>query len=284
MKISLCAFADEASPNLDEQIYALKRNGIKHIELRGINGENVSSLSLEKAVLYAETLKNSGIKVWSIGSPLGKVDINSSFDQYCALVEKLCKIANIFDCDKIRAFSFFNAYESKEKVIEYLKTAVEIAKKYSVEIYHENEKDVYGDVVARVEDIMKSVEGLKFVYDPANFVQVGESKENFLPLVAKCDYYHIKDALKDGSVVPSGCGEGGIDQLIELVDKDTVFTVEPHLKVFDGYSAIDDTKLKNKYVFTTNNEAFDFAVIAIKALLLKHGFKEEGDGFYADRA
>ena len=36
-------------------------------------------------------------------------------------------------------------------------------------IYHENEKDIYGDSLERVLELKQNVQGLKFVYDPANF-------------------------------------------------------------------------------------------------------------------
>ena len=44
----LCAFADEASANLDGQIEALKRNGIGLIEIRGVDGENIKDISYNK--------------------------------------------------------------------------------------------------------------------------------------------------------------------------------------------------------------------------------------------
>ena len=41
----LSAFADEASPSLDEQLQALKEEGIGLIELRGVDGKNCSKLN-----------------------------------------------------------------------------------------------------------------------------------------------------------------------------------------------------------------------------------------------
>ena len=43
------AFADEASSNIDEQIIAMKRNGISGLEIRNVDGINVSDITLEKA-------------------------------------------------------------------------------------------------------------------------------------------------------------------------------------------------------------------------------------------
>ena len=45
----LSAFADEYSPEFDKQIEGLKKNGIGLIEVRGIDGTNVSQITLEKA-------------------------------------------------------------------------------------------------------------------------------------------------------------------------------------------------------------------------------------------
>ena len=80
--IKLCAFADEANGSLQGQIEALKRNGIAYLELRNVNGKNVSAITLEEAKEYAEILKENEIKVYSLGSPVGKVDIGIDFDKY----------------------------------------------------------------------------------------------------------------------------------------------------------------------------------------------------------
>ena len=60
---------------------------------------------------------------------------------------------------------------------------------------------------------------------------------------------------------------------------DTVLTLEPHLAVFDAYASIDNSEMKHKFHFTSNNEAFDCAVKAIKEILVKAGYKEVTGGF-----
>ena len=42
------AFADEASPAIDSQIAAMRRNALNGLEIRGVDGENVSAISPEK--------------------------------------------------------------------------------------------------------------------------------------------------------------------------------------------------------------------------------------------
>ena len=281
INIKLCAFSDEADSSLDGQIAALHRNNIPYMEMRTVNGKNVTMLTIDEAKEIKEKLDANGIKVWSIGSPIGKVDINTDFDEYLKLVKHTCELANVLGTDKIRMFSFFNAYEEKEKVFDYLNKMVEVASAYGVHLYHENEKDIYGDTKERVQEIMDNTKGLKYIYDPANYLQCGESADDTLDMFhAKTDYFHIKDViLKSGALVPAGMGDGKIDELVARITEDKTLTLEPHLAVFEGYSHIDKTVMKHEVVFKTATEAFDVAVSAIKAILVGAGYKEVGDGF-----
>ena len=159
--IRLCAFSDEAAKPLEGQIAAMKRNNIHLTELRSVNGMNVKKITLEEAKEYQKALRSNDISVWAIGSPLGKVDVNTDMSEYLETVKHICNLANIFETDKIRMFSFFNAYNEREKVIENLNLMVECARSFGVEMYHENEKDIYGDTAIRVLDILDNVPGLR---------------------------------------------------------------------------------------------------------------------------
>ncbi len=287
--IRLCAFSDEANPTLEGQIKAMKRNGIGLTELRSIAGKNVKDLTLEEAAQIKEVLDAAGIAVWSIGSPLGKVDITADIDEYLKIVEHVCKLANVFGAERIRMFSFFGAYDQPEKVYEYLRRMIEVADRYGVKLCHENEKDIYGDTLERVLLIMHNVQGLYYVYDPANFLQVEQpAVETLKALHSKTEYFHIKDVIAStGEIVPAGYGDGMIDTLISMIDprQDIVLTLEPHLRVFAGYAQIDSQEMKNKYTFENNEVAFDAAVNALKALLEKNGYVQTEGGFekYASR-
>lgn len=280
MQISLCAFADEAAESITGQIAALLRNGIRKIELRSVDGINVKDLSDEKAKEIACALKSAGIAVWSIGSPLGKSDIGADFAKEQEVLEKLLHLCEIFACKKIRVFSFFtNDYAAvRDEVISRMQRLVAQAKKAGVTLYHENEKDIYGDIAERVSDLLDNVKGLESAYDPANYVQVGESVENMKKMVKRAGYYHIKDALRTGELVPAGEGDGQIPALIASIEKDTTLTLEPHLKQFSGYASIDKHEMKNKYVFSSADEAFDTAADALKKVLIDCGYTEsEGE-------
>ena len=281
--IKLSAFADEADASLEGQIGALLRNGIDYIEVRGINGKNISALTEDEAREYAKAFAEAGIKVWSIGSPIGKVDINCNFEEHKRLLLHICRLAGIFGTDKVRIFSFYNACGEEEKVFSYLLEMVELAAKEGIGLYHENEKDIYGDTLERVQKIMQRVRGLHYVYDPANFIQVGERADITLAaLLGHTDYFHIKDVkAESGCMVPAGCGDGRISELIAGIDTDadTVLTLEPHLEAFEGYSDIDGSELKTEYRFAGRGEAFDAAADALKHLLFENGCKYSDGGY-----
>lgn len=279
--IKLCAFADEADGSLLGQIQALQRNGIEYIELRSVNGKNIKDVTEAEALEYAELLKANGIKVFSIGSPIGKTDIDVDIDAYLEEISHIFKLANILGTEKIRMFSFFNAYEKREKVLSNLTKMAEKAKEYGVTLYHENEKDIYGDIAERVKDVLDNVPALKSIYDPANYLQVGEKAETTLDLFhARTDYFHIKDVIVEtGELVPAGYGDGKLDELVKRIDKDIVLSIEPHLAIFAAYAQIDGTEMKHKFKFHSNGEAFDAAVNAIKNVLKNAGYQEIDGAF-----
>ena len=278
--IYLSAFADEAADSLLEQIKALKKNNIPYLELRTVDGIGVKDLTVQKAKEVKRILDENEIKVYSIGSPLGKVDISVDIEEYMNVVRHICVLANIFETTRVRVFSFFNAFEQREKVITYLNKMVAVAKEYGVELYHENEKDIYGDIAERVEDVLTNVNGLKSIYDPSNYLFCGQAPEQTAWLQKKTDYFHIKDSiLGTCQIVPAGYGDGKIDELVANITEDKVLSIEPHLKVFKAFSQIDSTEMKHKYYYESNAEAFDAAVAALKDLLKKAGYKEINGAF-----
>ena len=280
-KILLSAFSDEVGDSLTAQLNMLTRNEIPYMELRSIEGINVADLTKEQAKEFNKRITDAGVKVWSLGSPIGKVDVGVNFNEYLDKVKRVIETAKIFGTDKIRGFSFFNAYNERNKVIDYLSKMVELCKESGVKYCHENEKEIYGDTLERVLDLYENVKDLKLVYDPANYVQVGENTlEAIRKLYSITEYFHIKDVVKETyEVVPAGYGNGNIETLINLIDKEMVLTLEPHLFTFGAFKTIDNTEMKHKFAFGNGDEAFDFATDSLKKLILKAGYNKEGIGF-----
>lgn len=281
-KVTLCAFADEAATDFDGQIKALLRNNIYNIELRGLDGKNVSSLNDDEAAAYVEKLDKAGIRVWSLGSPLGKIDITSDRSEHEDMLVKLMKTADIFGTKRIRMFSYFVKREDysdyRDEVIQRLRALVKIADGYM--LCHENESAIYGATVANCEDIYENVKGLYSVFDSSNFIQwdedIAEAKRRLLD---RAYYIHVKDSRYDTKqIVPVGFGDGLYEEIFSGLDRDTTLTLEPHLFKFVGYSDIDKKELNSLFSYKDSNESFDAAVTALKNLLRKCGYTEGVNG------
>lgn len=284
----LSAFADEAGDSLDEQIAALKANGIRYMEPRNIDRTGVLDHTEESLAAIRSKLNENGIKVGSLGSPIGKYDINADFDSYLVTFEKALRACEILGTDKMRMFSFFveqdKLAEHRDEVIRRLKIMVKLASKRGITLCHENESRIYGQMPTEVDDLMDSVEGLKAIFDPANYrMNDGDVMAGIEATLKSFAYLHIKDAVYETqTILPAGEGEGRIAEVIDMVnekvDGEVMLTLEPHLSVFFAYKSIDDHELKGKYSFNSTREAFDFAASALKRLLTDNGYREDGNG------
>ena len=122
--MNIYAFADEASSVIDNQIVAMKRNSLQGLEIRNVDGINVSDITLEKAKEVKNKLDANGLVTWSVGSPIGKIDIiTDDFNSHLEKLRHTCSIANILGAENIRMFSFYypkdmEAKQVKDKVFE----------------------------------------------------------------------------------------------------------------------------------------------------------------------
>lgn len=277
--MKIYGFADEASSQLDGQIQALLRNGLDGLEVRGVNGANISDISLEDAAKAREQLVKAGLSVWSVGSPIGKINIVG--DDYQAHLEKFrhtLEVAKVLGAENIRIFSFYmpknESYSQyREEVIFRLKELVSIAEDTGIALCHENEKGIYGDNAQRCLELYQAVPELKGVFDPANFVQCGQDTlEAWEMLRPYTKYLHIKDVRHDGKIVPAGEGDGNIPVILKeyLKQGGTAVTVEPHLAVFDGLAGLEqsgNTSEVGSYTYASSDAAFDAACEALKKIL-----------------
>ena len=272
----LYAFADEADKMMDGQIAAMKRNGLQGLEIRNVEGTNVSRITLEKAKEVRQKLDDNGLVTWSIGSPIGKIKLEN-WEEHAERLRHTLEIANILGAENLRMFSFFMEQEDipnhTQEVIDKLGAFLDIAKGSGVWLCHENEKGIYGATADACLTIHKALPQLKGIFDPANFVQCGvDTMDAWEKLHAYTYYLHIKDALPDGNVVPSGKGVGNVAHIVKsyLAAGGKHMTIEPHLTVFDGLAALEekgDTSKIGTYTYPSKNAAFDVACDAIKRIL-----------------
>ncbi|MBR0147244.1 MAG: sugar phosphate isomerase/epimerase [Eubacterium sp.] len=267
MKYRLAAFADEAASDLAGQMAAMKGNGIKLLEIRGVDGLNIDQLSREKAREIRRRLDDEGLGVWSLGSPFGKIGIHEDFAPHLDSFRHSLELAEILGAGHFRLFSFYGATEVGP-VLERLSAFVEAAKGSDLILCHENEKEIYGDTAIKCLEIHRALPGLRAVFDPANFIQCGQdTKEAWELLSPYVEYMHIKDALWDGSVVPAGRGVGELPDLLSKYGGE-VLTIEPHLTVFEGFDKLEnEQKTQMPYTYPDARTAFKAATDALKEII-----------------
>lgn len=277
--IKLYAFADEASKQMEGQVAAMLRNGLDGLEIRGVDGVNVSNIPLEKAKEVRRMMDDNGLQVWSVGSPIGKVKLDEDFQAHLERYRHTLDIANILGSKNIRLFSFYmpkgeNPALYRQQVIDRMGQILEIGRGTGITFCHENEKGIYGDTADRCLDLHQSLPELKGIFDPANYVQCNEDTLRAWEMLKNhIHYLHIKDALPDGSVVPAGKGHGNVAVIIKnyLAQGGTAITLEPHLKIFDGLKELEESGnasvVGSQYRYPSKNAAFDAAAAALKEIL-----------------
>ena len=278
--MKLCAFADEAANDLRGQIAALKKHGMTLLEIRGVDGENISDISAEKAREIRKILDAEGIRVWSVGSPIGKYPLAEDFAPHLDAFLHTAELAEILGASKMRVFSFFTAAgaeteREKEEVLLRMRTLCERAPA-GITLCHENEKEIFGDKIENCISLHRELPRLRAVFDPANFVQCGEDAEAaFTALAPYIEYMHAKDARKDGAHVLAGDGAGKLPLILRRSAEigGEVVTLEPHLKKFTGLEKLErgGKTAHGSYSFATLGEAFDAAAERLKQLIYENG-------------
>ena len=272
----LCAFADEASSALSGQIAALKRNGISHLEIRGVNGKNIKELSRAEVKEVKSILDSEGISVWSIGSPIGKISLADDFHSHTEDFKRILEAADVLGAKRIRMFSFFpvkgmSEQTVRDSVCERIDTLLSLTPE-EITLCHENEKEIFGENTENCLFLHRTFPRLRAVFDPANFIQCGvDTEAAWKALRDYVDYLHIKDAVQDGTVVPAGMGIGNVPMIVGdyLARGGDMMTLEPHLFDFTGLSALENGKSVKLGIsaYKDNDEAFDAAVAALKAIV-----------------
>lgn len=269
----LSAFADEISPEPQEQIAVLKSCGVRHIEFRSIHKTNVLALSEQQIAEFKAMLDQAMFKLSAIGSPIGKIRIDEPFEPHLEKFKRAIHLCRVFETPNIRIFSYYppenfdgNWTPYRDEVMKRMQAKVDIARKEGVTLFHENEHRIYGDSSERLGDLLKKFDGPNFkaAFDPANFVFCGyDPLKGWEVCKPYTGHFHIKD-WKTGEQHGSmpGAGEGQIPTIIADAVKmgyNGFATMEPHLLGGGPTGGV------------TGPDLFPKAVAAFKAILDKAG-------------
>lgn len=253
--IRLSAFADEISSDLQEQLSVLRGEHIAFLDLRGAWNTNVLDLTGQQVAVIQQSLADQQIGVAAIASPIGKTPIDEPFEDLLERFERALALAQTFHTPFIRIFSFYPPARSgghsdpvdwRDEVLRRLRELTARAGAANITLLHENEKEIYGDTIARCVDLFESIDDPHFqaAFDPANFIQCEQEPypAAYEALHPWLSYMHVKDARADGSVVAAGEGVARWPELLHHLREDGYdgfFSLEPHLAAagkFQGFS------------------------------------------------
>ena len=273
----LSAFADEVTDDFLGQVKYLSKENVGYIEPRFINKKNIMDLNKRQLNEAKKMIKNHGLKVSAIGSPIGKVRLDEPFEPHLDKFKHAVDLALLFETPYIRMFSYYapqgqNIDDYRDQVMERMAAKIEVLTKEDVDVtmVHENEAKIYGHTAEHCVDIVETINSpkLRLVYDPANFVWAEKITDNvkscwpvMKPYVV---HIHIKDwklGAKDVGSIP-GEGDGQIKELLaELaaMDYDGCLTMEPHLQAGGQFGG------------STGPELFSKAIAAVRDLAAEVG-------------
>jgi len=287
MAVKLSGFADEIAENFEEQLKGLNENDIEYIEIRGVNGKNISVLTKDEINDAKKLMDKYNIKVSAVGSPIGKIKISDDFDDHLKVFDNIMFAASTFGTKYVRIFSFFlpeedrkahNCSKHRPEVMRRLEVLFERAHQKNLVLCHENESHIYGESPELCLDIMNYFNGaIKLVFDPANFI-VGKYNVShaYNMLADNIEYLHVKDANETG-IVPAGYGNGRFKQILSdlILNRkfDGFLSIEPHLQVFKGLDDLGgaDKVAKNQHKYKSKPEAFAAATAALRGILKEIG-------------
>jgi len=270
----LTGFADEAAPDIDNQIRITKSLGWKNIESRNIDGTNLHELSEEDFDQVAGKLEEAGVRVNCFGSTIANwaKDVNDDFDITLGEVGRAIPRMQRLGSKLVRIMSYKVVPGEDLKKEERFRRLREVQKRFSDAgrtVVHENCMNYGGMSVQHTLELVENVPGLKLVFDTGNCAfNKDQSKpeprpyqnswEFYQTVKEHVEYIHIKDAKKTEGPKEEytfpGEGDGDVDQILEDLVKtgyEGGISIEPHLAaVFHNPDAVgtDSDKSEELYV------------------------------------
>lgn len=260
--------SDEAGHPIATQIKAHQELGWEFLELRMVDGKNITQLDDGEVDAVCEAVDAAGMKVSCFGSAIANwarpitCDSQIDIDDLNRAIPKMKKMGTQF----IRVMSYPNDDKSpvsesewRDESIRRMKELAKIAEDGGVTLCHENCSG-WGGLSSENSNILLgevNSPALKVVFDTGNPVFYKQDAWDYYQAVYNdIVYVHIKDGkIVDGEDVYMYCGEG--DGYVERIVRDLLskgydggFSIEPHLAavIHTGESTDNSAELYQSYV------------------------------------
>jgi sugar phosphate isomerase/epimerase len=259
--------SDEAGQPIDVQIKAHNDLGWDHMELRMVDGTNITQLSDSDFDRVCDALGEAGKKVSCFGSAVANwarpitCDPQIDRDDMAIAIPRMKRLGTEF----IRVMSYPNDADNpvsdsewRNEAIARMKVLAKMGEDAGITLAHENCSG-WGGLSAENSNILLgevNSPALKVVFDTGNPVTYGQDSWEYYKSVRKdIAYVHIKDAKKvDGEDVYTFCGEGegAVKEILaDLLGSgyDGGISIEPHLAavIHTGASTNNADELYQSY-------------------------------------
>ena len=221
---------DEYSNNLNDALAFARKHQLKYIELRNINGKNITDLTSNEALDYSTQIAQSGILVSAVNTPFlywqhGECNFNISGQRADSEEEyftKLMDIADIFGAQYISIYSYLNNHMDIDTLGKQLDIYSQKALERGIVLLLNIDKNCN---IANINKIHQLFENYNFsnIYPLINTGKIIAENDNYNPqelqdIINTCNYFHLSDyddELKRYVVL----GEGHLDLDMILQDK-----------------------------------------------------------------
>ncbi|MEC0227373.1 sugar phosphate isomerase/epimerase family protein [Paenibacillus alba] len=267
----LGVLTDEVSGHFEEALDWAIEQGLKHVEVRVINGHNVITLNDDQAKEVRRQVEARGLFISAMASPLFKCALDGSrltasgdtfgqkeedVDAHFAKLDRAIQLAKLLGTTRIRVFSFWREAEPlkyKEDIVSRLRRAAEIAQQEGVQLLLENEPSCNGGFAEEVAEIVRGIDSpaLRGLWDPGNEAYGGREAfpAGYSFMKDALAHIHLKDAYMcaDGTArcVPLGSGSVPVIAHLKALLADGyegLFTIETHY-IPEGGSQMTGTRM-----------------------------------------
>lgn len=251
--------AQDGVEDFQDQIRAHQEIGWEYIEIKSVEGINLTDVSDEKFNWVCQLLQDADMKVSCFSAKIGCHSISTPFDKEIGALRRSVERMRRLNTPFIRIMSYQNdgldeaAWE--KEVIRRVKELARIAEDGSVVLVHENCAGWGGKGPEHTLELLAEVNSpaLKLVWDTGNPVNYRQDPiEYFEKVKEHIVYVHVKDMKRcenNDEVTPVYPGEGG-GKVREIITRlihsgyDGGFSIEPHFQMFQ----ISDTERYASYV------------------------------------
>ncbi|MDX9971834.1 MAG: sugar phosphate isomerase/epimerase [FCB group bacterium] len=239
--------SDEAGQSIDTQIRAHLELGWEYLELRMVDGTNLTMLpDADFDAVYGK-VTDAGLKVSCFSSAIANwarpitCDENVDVEDLARAIPRMHR----FGTKYIRVMSYPNDKDNplpdeawRDEAIRRMKVLAKMAEDGGVILCHENCSGWGGQSAANSNHLLEAIDSpaLRVVFDTGNPVTYGQDAwEYYTAVYPHIEYVHIKDARKvNGEDHYTFCGEGDgrvVDILRDLLGKGYAggLSIEPHL-------------------------------------------------------